>query len=257
MSRHRLLDDDFAISLGSGRDDYVNLDSMVDFHLSIGMEPLFEVSFTPSWLAVNASQTVTAYKGITSPPRDMGAWGALVQRMGAHLRGRYPAQTFMFEIWNEPNGGFFTPPSGNGSAPASQAQKQAAYFELYKSTADALKNASGGAYLVGGPATAGCPGWAAELVEFGKATGTDVDFISCHAYGGNADEIDSGSVKGVVGSLPTVQRAAAGRPVALTEWSSSWMYTNLYHDVPASAPFIIATAASQNTIAYERFNNKI
>ena len=26
------------------------------------------------------------------------------------------------------------------------------------------------------------------------------------------------------------------------------MYTNLYHDDPASAPFIIATAASQNTM---------
>ena len=130
---------------------------------------LFEVSFTPSWLALNASQTVTFYKGITSPPRDMGAWGALVQRMGAHLRARYPEHAFMFEIWNEPNGGFWTPPSGNGSAPATDAQKRDAYFELYKSTADALKNASGGAYLVGGPATAGCPGWAAELVAFGEA----------------------------------------------------------------------------------------
>ena len=40
---HGLLDDDFDISLGEGQDDYVNLDEMVDFHLSIGMEPLFEV----------------------------------------------------------------------------------------------------------------------------------------------------------------------------------------------------------------------
>ena len=243
---HGLLDDDFDISLGEGHDDYVNLDDMVDFHLSIGMEPLFEVSFTPSWLAINTSQTCTHYKGITSPPRDMGKWGAVVQRMAAHLRARYPTQAFMFEVWNEPNGGFWTPPSGNGSVPATDAEKQAAYFELYKSTADALKNASGGAYLVGGPATAGCPGWAAELVAFGEANNTAVDFISCHAYGGGGKEIWSGNVEGVVGNLPAAQRGAAGRPVVLTEWSSSWMYTNLYHDDPASAAFIIATAAAMD-----------
>jgi xylan 1,4-beta-xylosidase len=176
----------------------------------------------------------------------MVKWGAVVQRMGAHLRARYPTQDFMFEVWNEPNGGFWTPPSGNGSAPATDAEKQAAYFDLYKSTADALKNASGGAYLVGGPATAGCPGWAAELVEFGEANNAAVDFISCHAYGGGRDEISSGNVEGIVGNLPAAQRGAAGRPVVLTEWSSSWKYTNLYHDDPASAAFIIASAAAMD-----------
>ena len=96
---HGLLDDDFDISLADGQDNYVNLDSMVDFHLSIGMEPLFEVSFTPSWLAINTSQTHEAYKGITSPPRDLAAWSGMVGRMAAHLRARYPTQDFMFEIW--------------------------------------------------------------------------------------------------------------------------------------------------------------
>jgi xylan 1,4-beta-xylosidase len=33
---HGLLDDDFDISLSDGSDDYVNLDSLVDFHASIG-----------------------------------------------------------------------------------------------------------------------------------------------------------------------------------------------------------------------------
>ena len=35
-------------------------------------------------LAVNTSQTVTHYKGITSPPKDYGEWGQVVGRMGAH-----------------------------------------------------------------------------------------------------------------------------------------------------------------------------
>ena len=40
---HGLLDDDFQISLQEGQPNYINLDSLIDFHLSIGMEPLFVV----------------------------------------------------------------------------------------------------------------------------------------------------------------------------------------------------------------------
>jgi hypothetical protein len=43
---HGLLDDDFSISISKEQDSYTNLDSTVDFHLSIGMEPLFEVRNT-------------------------------------------------------------------------------------------------------------------------------------------------------------------------------------------------------------------
>jgi xylan 1,4-beta-xylosidase len=94
---HGLLDDDFSISLAEGRSDYVNLDSLVDFHLSIGMEPLFEVSFMPSWLAANKTNTVCHYKGITSPPTDYTKWGTVVHDMVTHLDQRYPNNTFMFE----------------------------------------------------------------------------------------------------------------------------------------------------------------
>ena len=85
---HGLLDDDFSISLQEGRSDYVNLDSLVDFHLSIGMEPLFEVSFMPSWLAANSTQTCTFYKGITSPPSDFGKWEEVMRDLAAHLYKR-------------------------------------------------------------------------------------------------------------------------------------------------------------------------
>lgn len=100
---HGLLDDDFSLSLGPGDDSYINLDSMVDFHLSIGMEPLFEVSFMPSWMASNTSaNNVMHYKGNSSPPKNMTEFGLMIGRMGAHLSSRYPNRTFMFEVWNEP-----------------------------------------------------------------------------------------------------------------------------------------------------------
>ena len=236
---HGLLDDDFSISMQEGAPDYVNLDSLVDFHLSIGMEPLFEVSFMPSWLATNKSQTVCHYKGITSPPTDYAKWGAIVHDMVAHLYGRYGANhTFMFEVWNEPNGGFFTP------GDLSDATKLAAYLQLYRTTADAVKAASAGAYLVGGPATAGCPSqWLDALVTENVVNGTAVDFMSCHAYGGGSDLNTTGNVHGL-GTDALRQHAAkvgkgTGVPTVLTEWSSSWSFNNGYHDHVASAPFII------------------
>jgi hypothetical protein len=97
------------------------------------------------------------------------------------------------------------------------------YLALYKATADAIKNASSGRFKVGGPATAGCPGWISQLVAFAEANNTALDFVSCHAYGGGAEEGPSGSVNGVVGPLPSARSAAGKLPVVLTEWSSSWM----------------------------------
>ena len=186
----------------------MNLDKIVDFHIGLGMEPLFELSFMPSWLANDTSeveplgssgaaapprcappaarprraptpprlpalppapQTVTFYKGISSPPKNYSAWGQLIGRVGAHLAARYPGRAFMFEVWNEPNIQFFTP-DAKDHLPA--------YLHLYREAAAALRAASP-RFLVGGPASAGCPSWIPELVAFANATETPLDFVSC------------------------------------------------------------------------------
>ena len=67
-----------------------------------------------------------------------------------------------------------------------------------------------------------------------------------HNYGGGGDESAVGAVGGVVDSLPSTRRAAAGLPVVLTEWSSSYAFTVAYHDEPASAPFIVAAVAAMD-----------
>ena len=82
----------------------------------------------PEALARNPSATVFHYKGITSPPKDWNAWVVLVQRFVSHLVDRYglPAvSTWLFEVWNEPNCGFWS-----GSIQE--------YFYLLKVTADAV-----------------------------------------------------------------------------------------------------------------------
>ena len=230
---HGLLDDDFAISLAEGSPDYVNLDSLVDFHLSIGMEPLFEVSFMPAWLATNTSAHIMFYEGITSPPTDYAKWGAVVHDMVAHLHARYGGagsanrSGFLFEVWNEPNGAFWSP------GDRSDAAKLAAYLQLYKATADAIKAASAGDYLVGGPATAGCsPEWLEALIALNQTNGTALDFISCHAYGGGKDKNSSGNLGGLnTGNLRrhAATVGAGGVPSVLTEWSRCVMADGWIH----------------------------
>ena len=149
-------------------------------------------------------------------------------------------------LCSEPNGGFWSPgPEGDilGRKPENKGVQQEAYFRLYKETADALKRVSATNNLVGGPATAGCPGWTADLLAFAEANHTAVDFGSCHTCGGGGAEWDVGSLHDTLSAMPSTKQQAKGLPVVITEWSSSWSYKIEYHDLPASAAFIVAARA--------------
>ena len=96
-----LQDDDMSISIGEGRNSFVNLDSLIDFHSSIGMTPLFELSFMPQWLAQPPLHTTCHYRGITSPPTNYTKWGNLIEQIATHLLHRYgeeKCKTFFFEV---------------------------------------------------------------------------------------------------------------------------------------------------------------
>lgn len=227
---HGMLMDDFGISLAEDATNFDSLDSLMDFHISLDMLPLFELSFMPKWLAENPDQTTMYYKGIVSPPRDYSKWGKLVGDLAQHLLDRYGAgvaQQLMFEVWNEPNGGFWT-----------GEPKQATYFQLYKEAADAIEKVSP-SMQVGGPSTAG-PQWLKELRDFAKNTSTKLDFISYHGYGGGNQKDDVGHVEDIIDTFEAGHRNAGGLPVVVTEWSSSWMYTIPFHDEVGSAPFILS-----------------
>ena len=95
------------------------------------MEPLFEVSFMPSWLAIDPNQTIMHYNGITSPPSNMTKWGGVVGRMASHLAARYNESQFMFEVWNEPNGGFFTPPGAKNTNDKVKRRRRISPFDFF------------------------------------------------------------------------------------------------------------------------------
>ena len=102
---------------------------------------------------------------------------------------------------------------------------------------------------IGGPATAGCDThWIGNLTELASTKKLPLDFISCHAYGGGGDESQVGVVSSLMGGLAQAKKLAQGKPLVLSEWSSSWSFTIPYHDMPASAPFIVQSVAAMDGI---------
>src|ERR1700677_4077363 len=69
---------------------FFNADRIIDFLLSIGMRPFFELSFMPEALA-SGHTTVFSYRGNVTPPRDYAQWAALIQKITAHWVDRYGA----------------------------------------------------------------------------------------------------------------------------------------------------------------------
>ena len=159
---HGLLDDDMSVVLHAGKGkvkySFVNIFNVFDFLLSIGVRPLVELSFMPSLLASDPSATVFWYRGGISPPSNYSKWSDLIRALATALRERYGAEevrTWRFEVWNEPNDGFW-------------AGTQADYWDLYEEAARGLKAASD-KLQVGGPATCCADCWIKEFVGWADA----------------------------------------------------------------------------------------
>ena len=133
---HGLLGDDMGTLIAEGDTlfySFFNTDQIFDFLLSIGMKPFVELSFMPTALA-SGDQTVFHYRANVSPPRDFGQWSILIRKLVAHWAERYglaELRTWFFEVWNEPNLDAF----GSG--------RREDYFELYRSTVEAIKSVDG------------------------------------------------------------------------------------------------------------------
>jgi xylan 1,4-beta-xylosidase len=222
---HGILNDDLGVyapsimSRGRPAPNFRNLFEVYDGLLEHGVSPYVEVSFMPRQLA-SGNAVFGFYNGNITPPKDMKAWGDFITLWVRALADRYginAVRSWPFEIWNEPNLGFFW------------AGKQEQYFDLYKATVVAIKSVDQ-AIPVGGPSTS-AGAWVGEFCAWATANNAPVDFIATHAYsGGNQTELYG---KGVAYSpnqvIPDTVRKArglidasklAGRPLWLSEWSS-------------------------------------
>lgn len=150
------------------------IDQIYDGLLANGVRPFVELGFMPHKLAAHPEGNYGFwYRVINSPPKDMAKWDAFITAFARHLVDRYgidEVSKWYFEVWNEPNLGFW-----KGNPP------QRSYFELYDHTARALK-AVNPRLRVGGPATAQAA-WVDLMIDHALKHHVPLDFVSTHAYG--------------------------------------------------------------------------
>ncbi|WP_052034177.1 GH39 family glycosyl hydrolase [Sphingobium lactosutens] len=232
-----------TVQVRDGRIIYVwdGIDRLYDDLLKRGLKPFVELGFTPQALKTSDS-SIFYWKGNTSHPK-LDEWRSLIDAFARHLEARYGAQevrSWYFEVWNEPNlDGFW------------EKADKAAYLELYKITAMALKSVDP-ALRVGGPGTAGAA-WVPDLLNFAQENHLPVDFVTTHSYGVNGGFLDENgkednklsddphAITDDVRNVRSQIQASAFRdaPLFFTEWSTSYSPRDSIHDSYISAPYIL------------------
>lgn len=133
------------------------IDSIFDTYIKRGMKPLAQIGFMPEALSTNPQpyqhnwRPGVSYKevftGWAYPPKDYNKWRELVYQWVKHCAERYgkkEVESWWWEVWNEPNGGYW-----QGTVEE--------YCKLYDYAADGLRRALpvakiGGCDITGGGA---------------------------------------------------------------------------------------------------------
>ena len=243
---HGLLTDDMGVYRedrhGNPQYNYMYIDALFDYLLSIHIKPFVELGFMPDALA-SGNDRIFWWRGNVTPPKDYDKWAALIKNLTTHFTERYGAdevKTWYFEVWNEPN---LSPGFWSGT--------QHEYFKLYQYAAQAVKSVNKN-YRVGGPATAGTA-WVPEMIAFCKEHNVPIDFISTHSYGvkqGFLDEFgQTGTVLNkddmavscdVMNTRKQIEASPfSGLELHYTEWSSSYTPADPIHDSYHQAAYIL------------------
>jgi xylan 1,4-beta-xylosidase len=159
------------------------------------VRPLFELGFMPEALSTHptpyrhfftpGASYNDIYTGWSYPPRDYAKWRELIYQVGRHVETKYGKRevgTWLWEVWNEPDIGYWhgTPEE---------------FMTLYDYAADGLRHALPDAKL-GGPEVTGPNGPRTQTIlrnflehclrgtnsATGK-TGAPLDFVTFHAKG--------------------------------------------------------------------------
>lgn len=161
------------------RYSWTNIFKVFDFILSINVRPVVELSFMPSLLASDPSQVVFWYRGGKSMPANWDDWRDFMGALANALVERYgvdEVKQWYFEVWNEPNCGFFATTPCCGPA----CGNHTAYLDLFENTYRAIKGVQPD-LRVGGPATAQL-GWLDSFLKEASSRGVYPDFTTSHLY---------------------------------------------------------------------------
>ena len=202
---------------GTPRYDWTIVDRILDTYVQRKMKPLLEIGFMPEALSSHPApyrhfwkpgdNYNDIYTGWSYPPNDYVKWGELVHQLTRHVVAKYgqpEVESWYFEVWNEPDIGYW-----HGTSEE--------YQKLYDFAADGLKRALPTA-RIGGPHVTAPSGARPQrmLREFLEHSlrgtnfatgriGSPVDYIGFHAKG--APRVVDGHVRmGVSNQL----RAIAG-----------------------------------------------
>lgn len=191
--------------------DWTILDRIFDTYHDSAVRPYVEIGFMPKDLSTRpepyqhhwspGARYEDIYTGWAWPPKDYRKWAELVFQWARHCLDRYgraEVETWYWEVWNEPNIGYW-----RGSPEE--------FLKLHDHAVDAVRRALPGA-RVGGADTAGSGGRFTRafldhcLHGTNAATGlpgTPLDFVSFHAKG--APVYTNGHVRmGIAAQLRTV-----------------------------------------------------
>ncbi|CAM4414426.1 helix-turn-helix domain-containing protein [Paenibacillus alkaliterrae] len=174
---HGLLDDDMMVykenRSGNAELNFIYVDMLLDFIISIGMLPYIELGFMPPQLA-KAPNKINIRASVMSMPKDMGKWNGLVGELIKHCINRYGddcVREWYFILWNSElafNNGYY---------------KEEQYNELYENTYRTIKLIDN-KLRVGGPSKP-------DLLEFGISRNCIPDFIAMRCYSCVPEEEES------------------------------------------------------------------
>jgi xylan 1,4-beta-xylosidase len=176
------------------------VDRIFDTFRERGVRPYVQVGFMPKelstrpepyqhhWKPGDPYQSI--YTGWAYPPKDYGKWAELVYQWAKHCVERYgraEVETWYWEVWNEPNIGYW-----RGAADE--------FRKLHDHAVHAIRRALPAA-RVGGPDSAGGGPYLRGFLEHclrgtnhaTGARGTPIDFIAFHAKG--APQLVNGHVR--------------------------------------------------------------
>ena len=209
------------------------IDGIFDACLASGVRPYVELGFMPEALSVHPAPYRHAWRpvpphgelftGWAYPPKDYAKWGDLAYELVRHCVGRYgraEVESWWWEVWNEPNIGYWQGTPGE-------------WHRLYDFAVAGVRRALPTA-RVGGPHTAGSggafmDGFLRHLQQGANpatgGTGAPADFLAFHAKG-QPEFVDGHVRMGLRAQLRTLDEgfrkiatepALRGRPVIIGE----------------------------------------
>lgn len=246
---HGLLHDDIGIyrelETENGPKVFYNftyVDRIFDTFLELGLKPFVEFGFMPKQLA-SGTQTIFAWEGNVTPPKDYNKWSDLIKAVTTHFLERYGEEevlTWPFEVWNEPNLVNFW-----------EGADKEEYFKLYQVTAEAVKSVNP-KLQVGGPAICGgSDEWITDFLNFCYENKVPVDFVSRHAYTSRQPHKKTSEyyyqelaepqkmldefryVRGLIDQSPFPDL-----PFHITEYNTSYSPINPIHDTAVNAAYL-------------------